>query len=97
MARPAGQRERRARRHRVQPRLGVERLRQAEQVTLVGAAAVMEHEQARRLRCGGPLGVGERAHATRRWNVRIEPNCASNYFLTSLKKVLSSPLAFCCW
>ena len=46
VARPAGDRQRRARRDDVQPPLAVEHVGEAEQVVLVGAAAVVEDEQA---------------------------------------------------
>ena len=45
IARPAGICERRARGDDVQPALGVEHVGEAEQVVLVGAAAVVEDQQ----------------------------------------------------
>ena len=54
---PARQLERRARRDDVQAALGIERIGEREQVVLVGAAAVVEHEQTSRLACGEALAI----------------------------------------
>ncbi len=52
IARPAGQLQRPARRHDVQPSLGIEHVAEREQVVLVGAAAVVQDQQ--------PLGFAAR-------------------------------------
>ena len=62
-ARPAGQRQRRARRGHVQPALGIEHVGQRQQVVLVGAAAVVEDEQAGGLPVRRPLAERQRAQA----------------------------------
>ena len=49
----------------MQAALGVEHVGQAEQVLLVGAAAVVEHEQAGRLARGGALAKDQRAHGVK--------------------------------
>ena len=61
---PAGELERRARGHDVQAPLRVEHVGEPEQVVLVGAAPVMEHDQAGGIAVRRPLAVLERAHAT---------------------------------
>ncbi len=63
VARPAAQRQRRARRDHVQPPLRVQRVAEPEQVVLVGATAVVEDQQALGLTGGGPFAV-DRAHRT---------------------------------
>ena len=47
----------------MQPPLRVEHVAEPEQVVLVGAAPVVEHEQAGRVPGGRPLAIGQRAHA----------------------------------
>ena len=57
----------------MQPPLGVEHVGEPEQVGLVGAAAVVEDEQARRLARGRALPVVERRHVEsvpREWRSR---------------------------
>ena len=63
VARPAGQLERRAWGDDVEPLLRVEHVGEAEQVVLVGPAAVMEDEQAGGVSVGRPLTMDEPAHA----------------------------------
>jgi hypothetical protein len=63
MPRPAGQLQRRARRHDVQAALRVEHVGEPEEVVLVGAAAVVEDEQAGGIAVGGALTVHEVAGA----------------------------------
>src|SRR5204863_3244637 len=60
VAGPAGQGQRPARRDHVEAPLRVEPVGHAEQVHLVGAAAVMQHEQSLRLAGGGALLVDQR-------------------------------------
>src|SRR5206468_171027 len=55
----AAQRQRRAGSNDVQPPAWVEVIGEREQVALVGAAAVVEDEQAGRIGPGGPLAVRE--------------------------------------
>ena len=62
VAGPAGELQRRARRDDVQPPPRVEHVGEAEQVVLVGAAAVVEDEQAGRLAVGGALAEDEVGH-----------------------------------
>jgi hypothetical protein len=50
----------------VQATLRVKHVADREQIPLVGAAPVMEHEQAGRRRCGGALQKLERGHRARR-------------------------------
>ena len=52
IAGPAGQRERPARRHDMQPPLWVKCVGEAEQVVLVSAAAVVQYQQALRVSGG---------------------------------------------
>ena len=63
VARQAGERQRRARGDDVQATLRVERVREAEQVVLVCASAVVEDEEASRFARRRALTVDERAHA----------------------------------
>ena len=63
VARQAGERQRRARADDVQATLRVERVREAEQVVLVCAPAVVEDEEALRFARRRALTVDERAHA----------------------------------
>ena len=70
LARPAGDVQRPARRDDVQPPLGVEHVGEAEQVVLVGAAAVVEDEQALGRAGGGALAVDQRLMRPRRLRVR---------------------------
>jgi hypothetical protein len=60
LARPAGDRQRRARRDDVQAPCRIERVGEPQQVVLIGAAPVVEHEQAARLARGGALAKGRR-------------------------------------
>ena len=62
-SRRARQRQRRPRRDDVQPPLGVEHVGEAEQVALVGAAAVMEDEQPLRLAAAGRSEVASASSA----------------------------------
>ena len=62
VAGPAGDRQRRARSDDVQAALRVEHVGEAEQILLVGPAAVVEDQQAVRLAGGRPLAVDESAH-----------------------------------
>jgi hypothetical protein len=62
VAGPARELQRRARRDDVQPPLRVEHVGEAEQVVLVGAAAVVEDEEAGRLAVGGALAEDEVGH-----------------------------------
>ena len=66
------QAQRSARRDDVQAPVGVERVGERKQVGLVGAAAVMEHEQAGGLAGSGPLAIGQRAHCR---CIIAEPAC----------------------
>ncbi len=65
VAGPARELQRRARGHDVQPPLRVEHVGEAEQVVLVGAAAVVEDDQAGGVAVRRPLAMDELAHATR--------------------------------
>jgi hypothetical protein len=47
----------------VQSPLRVERSAEGEQVMLVGTAAMVKHQQTRRIAGGGPLTERERAHS----------------------------------
>jgi hypothetical protein len=67
MARPARQRQRRARRHDVQAAPWVERVRERQQIVLVGAAAVVQHEQTAGL-------AGRRAFAEDRFAHPAKPS-----------------------
>ncbi len=58
-----GQLQRRARRDDVQAAPRIEYIGQAEQIPLVGAAAVMKHEQPDRTPARRPLAVCEPGHA----------------------------------
>ena len=60
----ARQRQRRTRRGDVQAPFAVERVGERQQVELVGAAPVMEDEQALRRAVGRPLAIRQRTHAT---------------------------------
>jgi hypothetical protein len=62
VAGPALEGQRRARGDDVQPARGVDDVGEAEQVVLVGPAAVMENEQAGRLAVGRTFPEHERAH-----------------------------------
>ena len=59
VARPTRQGQRPARRGHVQAAAGVEHVGQPEQVVLVGAAPVVEHQQAGRVALGGALAKGQ--------------------------------------
>jgi hypothetical protein len=63
VARGTRQRQRGARRHDVEPLLGVEHVGGAEQVALVGPAAVVENEQAGGVAGGRPLADDQIAHS----------------------------------
>ena len=63
MARPAGERQRPARRHDVQAALGIEHVGETEQIVLVGAAAVVQDHQPLGVAGRGALSELECAHA----------------------------------
>jgi hypothetical protein len=50
----------------VQPPAGVERVAERQQIELIGAASVVEHEQAVGLTVGGPLAETQLRHCARR-------------------------------
>ena len=79
LARPARDLQRAARRDDVQPPLRVEHVGEAEQVVLVGAAAVVEDEQALGRAGGGPLAVDQsRSRASTAAGSRRGAACASS-------------------
>jgi hypothetical protein len=62
MSGPARERQRRTRADHVQAALGIQHVPQAQQIVLVGSAAVMKNEQAGGIAVGRTLAEDERAH-----------------------------------
>ena len=71
IARRARQRQRGAGRHQVQPPLGVKRVAEPEHVSLVGSAAVVEHQQPGGIPRSGPLAEAEAGRHGERASSRV--------------------------